>query len=242
LRVPSFMRRRPSAALIVACVALFISLGGASYAAITIPNNSVGAAQLKKNAVTNTKLDNNAVSFKKIQAGAVGTVRANLGQLQARVSKTCAAGTAIGAIAKTGGAVTCNTTLPAGLQTTSNTAALTATATATSPVTITSLALPAGPNYLALANPTVSVTSTATAQRVQVSCTLTVGSDTQTRSVTLVTSGTATNVSTESIPLQLAGAAGTATVGCSGTVSTGTLPATSVTAALNAVQLAPAAS
>ena len=240
MRVPSFLRRRPSAALIVSAVALFISLGGASYAAITIPNNSVGAAQLRSNAVTNTKLDNNAVSFKKIQAGAVGTVRANLGQLQARVSKTCAAGTAIGAIAKTGGTVTCNTTLPAGLETTSNTAAL--AATATTPTTVTTLALPAGPNYLAFANPTVSVTSTATAQRVQVSCTLTVGSDTQTRAVTLPTSGTATNVTTQSIPLQLAGASGTATVACSATVAAGTLPATSVTAALNAVQLAPAAS
>jgi hypothetical protein len=240
LRVPSFLRRRPSAALIVSCVALFISLGGASYAAVTIPNNSVGAAQLKKNAVTNAKLDDNAVSYKKIQAGAVGNVRANLSQLQSRVSKTCVAGTAIGAIAKTGGAVTCNTTLPAGLQTTSNTAAI--SATATSPTTITSLVLPAGPAYLALANPTVSVTSTATPQRVQASCTLTVGSNTQTRAVTLVTSGTATNVTTGSIPLQLTGASGTATVTCSATVATGTLPDTSATAALDALQIAPAAS
>lgn len=235
MRVPSLLRRRPSAALIVSCVALFISLGGASYAAITIPNNSVGAAQLKKNAVTNTKLENNAVSFKKIQAGSVGSVRANLGQLQARVSGKCAGGTAVGTVAKTG-QVTCNSALPAGLETTSNTGAISATAT-----TITSLALPAGPNYLAFANPTVSVTSTAAAQRVQVSCTLTVGSNTQTRAVTLVTSGTATNVTTGSIPLQLSGGAGTATVACSATASPGTLPATSVTAALDALQIAPAA-
>jgi hypothetical protein len=238
LRVPSFLRRRPSAALIVSSVALFISLGGASYAAVAIPNNSVGAAQLKKNAVTNTKIDNNAVSYKKIQAGSVGTVRANLGQLQARVGGKCAAGTAIGTVAKTG-QVTCNTTLPAGLQTTSNTAAL--SATATSPPTITSLALPAGPNYLALANPTVSVTGTGTGQRVQVSCTLTVGSNTQTRAVT-VNTGTTTTATDASIPLQLTGPSGTAAVTCSATVATGTLPATSVTAALDALQLAPPAS
>ena len=73
MRLPSCLRRRPSAALVVSCVALFISLGGASYAAITIPNNSVGAAQLQKNAVTNSKLENNAVSYKKIQAGSVGS-------------------------------------------------------------------------------------------------------------------------------------------------------------------------
>jgi hypothetical protein len=240
LRVPSFLRRRPSAALIVACVALFISLGGASYAAITIPNNSVGPAQLKSSAVTNTKIDNNAVSFKKIQAGAVGTVRANLGQLQARVGGKCAAGTAIGTVAKDG-SVTCNTALPAGLQTTSNTATL--SPTATSPTTVTSLALPAGPNYLALANPTVSVTAAGTSQRVQVSCTLTVGSNTQTRAVTFDTgTGTATTTRTGSIPLQLIGPTGTATVTCSATVSTGTLPATSVTAALDALQITPASS
>jgi hypothetical protein len=238
LRVPSFLRRRPSAALIVSCVALFISLGGASYAAITIPNNSVGAAQLQRNAVTNTKIDNNAVSYKKIQAGSVGGVRANLSQLQARVSDKCVAGTAMGTIANNG-KVTCNTTLPAGLETTSNTAILPATATA--PTAVTTLALPVGPNYLALANPTVSVTGTGITQRVQVSCTLTVGSNTQTRQVTLNT-GAATTASNDSIPLQLSGASGTATVACSATVATGTLPATSVTAALDAIQIAPAAS
>ena len=37
-------------------IALFVALGGASYAAIKIPKNSVGAAQIKKNAVTSTKV------------------------------------------------------------------------------------------------------------------------------------------------------------------------------------------
>ena len=54
------------------------------------------------------------------------------------------------------GKVTCNATLPAGLQTTSNTA--TRDRDRDSPTTITSLTLPAGLVYLALANPTVSVT------------------------------------------------------------------------------------
>jgi hypothetical protein len=233
--VPSFLRRRPSAALIVSCVALFVSLGGASYAAVAIPNNSVGAAQLKKNAVTNTKLDNNAVTFKKIQAGAVGNVRANLSQLQSRVSGTCPAGSAIGAIAKTGGTVTCNSTLPAGLETTSDTAAL--SATPTTETTITTLALPAGGSYLTIANPTVSVTGTGTAQRVQVACSLGVGSNHQTRSVT-VNTGTLAAVTNASVPLQLYTAAGTSTVTCSAAVSSGTLPATSVTAAINAIQIA----
>ena len=37
-------------------MALFVALGGASYAAIKIPANSVGSAQIKKNAVTSAKV------------------------------------------------------------------------------------------------------------------------------------------------------------------------------------------
>jgi hypothetical protein len=235
LRLPSIMRRRPSAALIVACVALFVSLGGASYAAVTIPNNSVGAAQLKKNAVTNSKLSANSVTYKKIAPNTVGKVRANLGQLQERVSGKCAAGSALATITKDG-KVTCNDALPSALQTTSNSATI--SPTATGPTTITSLALPAGPNYLVLANPSVAVSGIATGnQRVQVTCTLTVGSNTQTRSTTVIgTSGSATNAS---IPFQLDGPSGTATLACTAKAASGTLPTTSVTAAINALQLSP---
>ena len=41
---------------VVACIALFVALGGASYAATQLPKNSVGAAQLKKHSVTRSKL------------------------------------------------------------------------------------------------------------------------------------------------------------------------------------------
>lgn len=41
---------------VIATVALFIALGGASYAATQLPKNSVGAKQLKKGAVTPAKL------------------------------------------------------------------------------------------------------------------------------------------------------------------------------------------
>jgi hypothetical protein len=41
---------------VMATIAVFIALGGASYAAITLPKNSVGTEQLKKGAVTETKL------------------------------------------------------------------------------------------------------------------------------------------------------------------------------------------
>jgi hypothetical protein len=232
LRLKSLMSRRPSAAIVISSAALFMSLGGVGYAAISIPDNSVGPAQLKNNAVTNNKINNGAVSFKKIQPGAVGLVRANTGQLQARVSGTCATGTAIATINQVG-KVTCNNALPSEFGTTNNTATITSTA-----ATVTTVALPTGPSYLAFANPTATVTSGATPAHVTVSCTLTVGSNTETRSVTIDTTGHTGDTTSASIPLQATGPAGTGSVSCTNSVPTGTAPATSVTSAINAIQTA----
>ncbi len=68
---------KPGFANVVALVALFIALGGVSYAAIQIPKNSVGTKQLKKNAVNSAKVRNRsllAADFKKGQLprGATG--------------------------------------------------------------------------------------------------------------------------------------------------------------------------
>lgn len=58
---------RPSPAMIVASMALLVSLGGTSFAAATqLAKNSVGTAQLKSNAVTNPKIKNNAVNSAKV--------------------------------------------------------------------------------------------------------------------------------------------------------------------------------
>jgi hypothetical protein len=60
-------RLRPSPAMVVACIALTIALGGTSVAAIqALPKNSVGAKQLKKNAVTAPKIKANAVNGAKV--------------------------------------------------------------------------------------------------------------------------------------------------------------------------------
>ena len=45
----------------VACVALFIALGGVSYAAAALPRASVGSQQIKKNAVTSEKVKNGSL-------------------------------------------------------------------------------------------------------------------------------------------------------------------------------------
>jgi hypothetical protein len=59
--------RIPSPAMIVACVALFIAMGGTSYAAATLAANSVGTKQIKKDAVTSAKIKNSAVTGAKVK-------------------------------------------------------------------------------------------------------------------------------------------------------------------------------
>lgn len=58
--------RTPSPALVISLIALFVALGGTSYAAIALPKNSVGTKQLKNNAVTSAKIKNGAVTAAKI--------------------------------------------------------------------------------------------------------------------------------------------------------------------------------
>jgi hypothetical protein len=52
----SRLRRRPSPALAVACIALAVALGGTGYAAVSLPANSVGTKQLKNGAVVGAKV------------------------------------------------------------------------------------------------------------------------------------------------------------------------------------------
>jgi hypothetical protein len=51
---------RPSPAMVVALIALFVAMAGGAYAATQLPKNSVGSAQLKNSAVTPAKLSSAA--------------------------------------------------------------------------------------------------------------------------------------------------------------------------------------
>jgi hypothetical protein len=55
----------------LALLALFVALGGTSYAAVNLPVNSVGTKQLKRNAVTAKKIRKDAVTGIKIKDNAV---------------------------------------------------------------------------------------------------------------------------------------------------------------------------
>jgi len=71
----------PSPALVVASLALIVALGGTSYAAITLPKNSVGTKQIKKNAVTKSKIKKNAVNTSKVENGSLLAGDFKAGQL-----------------------------------------------------------------------------------------------------------------------------------------------------------------
>ena len=53
----------------VALIALFLALGGTSYAAVALPANSVGAKQIKKDAVTSKKVKNGSLKRQDFAAG-----------------------------------------------------------------------------------------------------------------------------------------------------------------------------
>jgi hypothetical protein len=67
--------RRPSPALVIACVALLVALGGTGYATVLqVPRNSVGTPQLRNSAVTTSKLAANAVTSTKVRNGTLRRV------------------------------------------------------------------------------------------------------------------------------------------------------------------------
>ena len=67
-------RRLPSPAMIVACVALAVALGGTSYAAIRLPASSVGTVHLKKGAVTGAKVKRNTLTGTQIRESTLAKV------------------------------------------------------------------------------------------------------------------------------------------------------------------------
>src|SRR5919202_4430699 len=65
--------RRPSPAMVVAVLALFVAMGGAGYAAFKLPKNSVGSKQIKKNAVNSSKVANGSLRAADFKSGQLPT-------------------------------------------------------------------------------------------------------------------------------------------------------------------------
>jgi hypothetical protein len=239
---------RPSAAMLVALTALFVAMGGGAYAAISIPNNSVGSNQLKNSAVTNHKIENGsvgnfklasgAVGARKIINGAVGKSQVNANQVQERVTGVCSSG-AVTSVGSTG-TVTCGAAPGADVNT-SNPSPITLGTGAT---TIDSESLPGNLAYLVTANPQIALTGLASgSESVTVNCTLTAGPSTtaaQTRSV-VVELGT--NNQTTTIPLSVVAPSNptaiSAGLSCTDSQTGGsTTPTVTATTSINALQVA----
>jgi hypothetical protein len=63
--------RRPSPALVVACIALAVALGGTGYSAIVLPANSVGTKQLQNQAVVAAKIKVHSLVAANFKPGAL---------------------------------------------------------------------------------------------------------------------------------------------------------------------------
>jgi hypothetical protein len=68
----SRLRRRLSFANVTSAAALFVALGGTSYAAITLPTNSVGTREIRTGGVRKAEIATGGVGQAEIRTGAVG--------------------------------------------------------------------------------------------------------------------------------------------------------------------------
>lgn len=246
MHMRSLFRRRPTASMVISLIALFVALGGASYAAVSLPKNSVGNEQLRNGSVGfakmrngsvgNGQIKNNAVNYKKILPHTIGLQRIIPSVVQVRVSGKCGDNSAINMVTE-GGKVTCQPTLP-----TQFGAASDPTSVGTTSTTVVSKVLPAG-NYLITATSYAAINpaNTAAGQQVQVTCTLTgaTGSS-QTRTASIEV-GPQTRTQTVALPMTfpttVGAPQGTAHVDCSHSATPATPdPTVSVQSTLNAVQ------
>ena len=244
------LRRRPSASMVVALVALFASLGGVGYATTYLPANSVGTAQLQNASVSNHKILNGSVgNFKlasgavgprKMENGAVGTNQIDANEVQERVTGTCTSG-AVTSVSSTG-ATTCGTA-PGQEFDTSSASPVTVPAGA-SVTGIASEPLPGGSSYLVTADPYVDLTNVTAGQQVEVDCSLAVGPATtavESRSWT-VEIGANGDDQTNSLPLEVTAPSSAtsinAVVNCTREFTAGTSPTVTVSSNINALQTA----
>jgi hypothetical protein len=70
------LRNRISVAHVLALVAMFVALGGTSYAVTQLPKGSVGSKQLKKNAVTSKKVKDGSLLARDFRAGQLASAGA----------------------------------------------------------------------------------------------------------------------------------------------------------------------
>ncbi len=75
----SRLRAHLTYANVVATIAVFIALGGSSYAALKLPKNSVGSEQLKRNSITSAKVKGGSLSTTDLKTSARSLLRGRRG-------------------------------------------------------------------------------------------------------------------------------------------------------------------
>jgi hypothetical protein len=76
------IRKQLNFANVIAMIALFVALGGSSYAAVKIKKNSVTSRAIKNNAVTSADIKNRTIRSTDIAPGVIGaTLQSSAGQV-----------------------------------------------------------------------------------------------------------------------------------------------------------------
>lgn len=73
------LKSRLTYANVIASVALFVALGGSSYAALSLPRNSVGGNQIRTGAVTSRQIHDYTVALRDVSFGARRALRGATG-------------------------------------------------------------------------------------------------------------------------------------------------------------------
>ncbi len=95
------IRRRFTFANVVSCIALFVALGGAAYAAGKLGKNSVGTKQIKNQAVTAAKIKKGTITGAQISLAKLGTVPSATAASTANSATTAGTANALAAMEPT---------------------------------------------------------------------------------------------------------------------------------------------
>jgi hypothetical protein len=95
--------RRPSPALVIAIVAVILSLAGTAYAGVQLGRSSIGTFQLKDGSVTTSKLHNGAVTTAKAKGCPSNTVAIGPGCVEAGLRPAAGYSVAVSTCASVGG-------------------------------------------------------------------------------------------------------------------------------------------
>ena len=100
---PHTSGRRPSPALVIAIVAVILSLAGTAYAGVELGRSSVGTFQLKNGSVTTAKLRGDAVTAAKVAGCPSNTVAIGPGCVEAGLRPAAGYSAALSICASVGG-------------------------------------------------------------------------------------------------------------------------------------------